>query len=53
MPYSEKQRRAACLAWSVKLGKRSKDSVSPEIRKMAESMSVKQLKDFCTSEVGK
>jgi len=52
MPAStEKQRRASCLALSVKLGKRSSKSVSPEIRKMAESMSVKDLGDFCHSKV--
>jgi len=48
---SERQRRAMCLALSVKLGKRSAESVSPEIRKMAESMSVKDLSDFCHSDV--
>jgi len=46
---SEKQRRAMCLALSVKLGKRSAKSVSPEIRKMAKSMSIKDLSDFCHS----
>lgn len=44
---SRQQQKAMCLALSVKLGKRSKDSVSPEIRKMASSMSVKQLSEFC------
>ena len=44
---SQKQRRAMCLALSVKLGKRSAKSVSPEIRKMAKSMSIKDLSDFC------
>jgi len=50
---SEQQRRAMCLAWSVKLGKRSPQSVSPEIRKMAESMTAKQLRDYCESKVEK
>ena len=48
---SEQQRRAMCLALSVKLGKRSRQSVSPEIRKMAESMTAKQLRDYCESKV--
>ena len=48
---SQKQRNAMCLALSVKLGKRSAKSVSPEIRRMAESMSVKDLSDFCHSKV--
>jgi len=48
---SERQRRAMCLALAVKLGKKSPKGVSPEIRKMAKSMSVKDLSDFCYSKV--
>jgi len=48
---SERQRRAMCLALSVKLGKQSAKSVSPEIRKMAKSMSIKDLSDFCHSPI--
>jgi len=48
---SRQQQRAMCLALSVKLGKRSASSVSPEIRKMAKSMSVKDLSEFCHSKV--
>ena len=48
---SEKQRRACCLALSVKMGKRSAKSVSPDIRKMANTMSVKDLGDYCRSKV--
>ena len=48
---SPKQRRLMCLALSVKLGKRSAKSVSPEIRKMAKSMSIKDLSDFCHSPI--
>ena len=48
---SECQRRAMCLALSVKLGKRSSQSVSPEIRRLAKSMTVKDLSDFCHSKV--
>ena len=50
---SEAQRRAFCLALTVKLGKQSAKSVSPEIRKMAREMTVSQLSDFCHSEVKK
>jgi len=53
MPYSEKQRRAACLALSIKLGKRSKEGVSPEIKKMASSMNLKELRDYCESPIEK
>jgi len=48
---SQKQRRAMCLALSVKLGKRSSKNVSPEIRRLAKDMSVKDLSDFCHSKV--
>lgn len=45
---SEAQRRLACLALSIKLGKTPK-SRSEQAAKMAESMSEKQLRDFCES----
>ena len=48
---AEAQRRLMCLALSVKLGKKSADSVSPDVRKMAKDMSVKDLGDFCHSKV--
>ena len=48
---TEKQRRAMCLALQVKLGKRSKESVRPDIRKMAETMSIEDLRDYCKSSV--
>ena len=47
---SEKQRRAMCLALSIKLGK-VKASKSPQAAKMARQMSVKQLSDFCHSPI--
>jgi len=48
---SRQQQKLMCLALSVKLGKRSAKSVSPEIRKMAKSMSIKDLSDFCHSPI--
>ena len=45
---SESQRRLACIALSIKLKKTSK-SYSPEAAKMAETMSLQDLKDFCRS----
>jgi len=45
---SESQRKLACIALSIKLGKTPK-SYSAEGAKMAESMSIKDLKEFCHS----
>ena len=44
---SERQRRACCLALSVKLGKRPPNGVSPEIRRMAKEMTIEDLSDYC------
>ena len=43
---SEAQRKLACIALSIKLGK-TKASYSPQAAEMAKSMSVAQLKEFC------
>jgi hypothetical protein len=43
---SKKQQMAAGAALSAKRGERSKSSLKGASRKMAESMSEKQLKDF-------
>jgi len=45
---SEEQRRKMCIALSIKLGKTPK-SYSPEAAKMAETMSLADLKDYCRS----
>ena len=47
---SEKQRRLMCLAMSMKLGKTPK-SRSPEAARLAATMTLKQLSDFCKSPV--
>ncbi len=49
---SEPQRRLMCLALSIKLGK-TPASKSPQAAKMARTMSLKQLKDYCGSKVEK
>ncbi len=49
---SESQRRLACIAFNIKLGKTPK-SYSPEAAKMANEMSLKQLSEFCKSPVEK
>ena len=49
---SEDQRRQMCAALSIKLG-RSPASKNPEAAKMARTMSVKDLSDFCKSPVKK
>lgn len=45
---TEKQRRLACVALSIKRGKAPK-WVSANARKMAESMTESQLRDYCGS----
>ena len=45
---SEAQRRLMCLALSIKLGK-TPASKSKQAAKMANQMSVNQLKEFCES----
>jgi len=47
---SESQKRLMCLALSIKLGK-TPASKSPQAAKMAKTMTLKQLKDFCESKV--
>ena len=49
---SEPQRRLMCLALSIKLGKVS-GKKSAEANRLARTMSVKDLSDFCKSPVGK
>ncbi|KKN70389.1 hypothetical protein LCGC14_0430840 [marine sediment metagenome] len=49
---SEQQRRLACIALSIKLGKTDK-SFSKEGAKMAETMSEETLREFCESKVRK
>jgi Protein of unknwon function (DUF3008) len=50
---SKKQQIAAGAALAAKRGKRSKSSLKGASRKMAESMSEKQLKDFAKTKRGK
>jgi len=45
---NEAQRRLACIALSIKLKKTPK-VYSAEAAKMAQTMSLQQLKDFCRS----
>lgn len=52
MPYSERQRRLACVARNIKLGKAPK-WVSKAAREMASSMSVAQLTDYCEGKIKK
>lgn len=49
---SEAQRRLMCLALSIKLGKVSPKK-SPQAAKMARTMSVEDLSDYCKSPVKK
>jgi len=50
---SKKQQMAAGAALAAKRGKRSKSSLKGASRKMAESMSDKQLEDFAKTKRGK
>jgi len=47
---SESQRRLMCLGLSIKLGK-TPASKSPEAARLAKTMSLKDLSDFCKSKV--
>ena len=49
---SEKQRRLACVARNIKLGKSPK-WVSKAARQMAESMTLAQLTDYCEGKIKK
>ena len=49
---SESQRRLMCLALSIRLGK-TPASKSPEAAKLARTMSLEDLSDFCHSKVEK
>lgn len=49
---SERQRRKMCIALQIKLGK-TPASYSPEAAKMAKTMTIKELEDFCHSKVEK
>lgn len=49
---SEAQRKLCCIALNIKLGKTPK-SYSPQAAKMAKTMSIEQLSDFCKSPVKK
>lgn len=49
---SEDQRRLACIALNIKLGK-TPASYSAEGARMARTMSIKELSDFCKSPVKK
>ena len=50
MPYSEKQRRLACMALQMSKG-RLPHSANKAAHSMMTTMSQKQLEDFCHSEV--
>lgn len=51
---SETQRRAACVALSIKRGETARSyAKSKEILGMVDSMSEQQLKDYCESKVAK
>lgn len=52
MPYSEDQRKCACVAMNIKKGNAPK-WVSKAARQMAESMSLAQLEDFCKGKIKK
>ena len=49
---SEAQRKLCCIALNIKLGKAPK-SYSPEAARMAKTMSVKDLSDYCKSPIKK
>ena len=50
---SERQRKASCLALACKLGKVPVSKLHPAAKQMYESMSVKQLGEFCHPPVEK
>lgn len=45
---SEDQRRAACQALSAKTGKSSPAKLQGAAKQMYDSMTIKQLKEFCS-----
>ena len=47
---SERQKRLMCLSWAIKLGK-VPASKSPQAAKLAKTMSLKDLEEFCTSPI--
>ena len=47
---SERQRLLMCLSWAIKLDK-VPASKSPQAAKLAKTMSLKDLEEFCTSPV--
>ena len=49
---SEKMRRLFCVALSIKLGKMPK-SYSPEAARLAKTMSLSQLSDYCRQPIAK
>ena len=51
MPYSKKQKVSACIAYNAKIGKVSKSKLKGTSLQMFNTMSEKQLKDFCKSSV--
>jgi len=52
MPYSEDQKKLACIALSMKRGETPR-SYSEEAAKMADSMTEEQLIDYCEKPVKK
>lgn len=53
MPYSKKQKVAACIALRVKEGKMSKSKLKGTSLSMYNSMSKVQLEDYCKSKIKK
>ncbi len=52
MPYSEEQRKTACMALAMKRGKIPKTEGTPA-GKMSDSMTEAQLKEYCQSPIKK
>tara|TARA_Y100000310_G_scaffold340546_1_gene436666 strand:+ start:2178 stop:2342 length:165 start_codon:yes stop_codon:yes gene_type:complete len=50
---SEKMRRAACAAWSAKMGKVAPDKLMGSAKVMYENMTREQLDEFCKNPVKK
>ncbi len=51
MPESKKQKTAACMALAVKKGKIQKSSLKGSSLSMYNSMSQRQLEDFCHGQI--
>jgi len=51
MPYSKKQKQAACIALAAKEGRTPKSKLGGTSLKMYNSMSKEQLKDYCKSKI--